>query len=613
MSGTERRGDSRAHNGTHRFQRVVRAALLAASATGVLAVAAPASASAAVTVSPLPGTPDAMPATQISILGTPASNIDSVTVTGSVSGLHSGQLQAYSSAQGASFLPDSGFEAGEEVDAVVALKEGATIEDHFTIAHLAPPGGLLKVEGEKPEELEHFKTEPELLPPKVKVNLADPGLKGEFFLDPLPSPTIHVGSKLLEFEPVGPEGLMLLDPSGRLEWWHQFPQDEVGADFDTVTYEGKPAVAWWQGKVTETANGEGEGIIANAAYEPIAHIRAGNGQAADIHELQIEPAGSAWLDTYETICKPVCDESHVPVVDTTVQEIDISTGLVMWEWSAMAHVAESESEAVPANGVFDPYHLNSVQPLPGGRVLVSMRDTSGVYMVDQDDGAIVWQIAGKSSSFARGKGTHFHFQHDARLEGPKMNHLTLFDDEAGPPVYGAARGMMLKLGAGKVSLLHQYLRPETTFAGSEGSTQVVKGHNVVVGYGSAQYFSEFSSHGEPEKRGRILFDAQLPKGDGTYRVRRYEWEGAPATLPKLVAERESLSEVALYASWNGATKVASWQVSAGESAESLTAAGTYPWSGFETKMSVPSTDSVFEVRALDAKGHVLATSAPASP
>ncbi len=613
MSGMERRGHSRAHSGTGRLQRAVRAALLAAAAIGAVAVAAPAAASAAVTVSPLPGTPDATPATQISILGTPASNIDSVTVTGSVSGVHSGHLEAYSSAPGASFLLDSPFTEGEEVDAVVALKEGGTIEDQFTIAHLAPAEKLLELEGEKPEDLEHFKTEPELRPPKVQVNLADPSLKGDFFLDPLPSPTIHVGSKLLEFEPVGPEGLMLLDPSGRLLWWHQFPQGEVGADLDRVTYEGKTAIAWWQGVVTETANGEGEGIIANTAYEPLAHVKAGNGQQADIHELQIEPGGSAWVDTYETVCKPVCDESHVPLVDGTAQQIDVSTGLVMWEWNALAHVAESETEAVPANGVLDLYHLNSIQPLPEGKVLISMRDTSGVYMVDQSSGSILWHIAGKSSSFARRNGTHFHFQHDARLEGRKMNHLTIFDDEAGPPVYGAARGMMLKLGGGKVSLLHQYLRPETTFVGSEGSTQVMKGHDVVVGYGSAQYFSEFSSHGEPEKRGRMLFDAQLPKGDGTYRVRRYEWEATPNTLPKLVAERESLTEVALYASWNGATKVASWQVLAGESEGSLAPVGTYPWSGFETKMSVPSSDSVFEVQALDRNGHVLATSAPATP
>ncbi len=124
---------------------------------------------------------------------------------------------------------------------------------------------------------------------------------------------------------------------------------------------------------------------------------------------------------------------------------------------------------------------------------------------------------------------------------------------------------------------HQYLRSFKTVAGAEGSMRVVKGGDAVVGYGSTPYFSEFSKGGEPEKRGKLLFDAELPKGDGTYRVLRDEWEGMPNTLPKLVAERESLSEVALYASWNGATNVASWQVLGGESAESLAPLGSYPW------------------------------------
>ncbi|HXD53765.1 MAG TPA: arylsulfotransferase family protein [Solirubrobacteraceae bacterium] len=609
MFGTDRRRRDGVALRAGSARRRIRATVLGASAAGALAVAAPAVAGA-VTVSPLPGTPDAMPATQISILGTPASNIESVTVTGSVTGAHGGHLESYGSSQGASYVLDAAFEEGEEVEATVALKEGGTIDDHFTIAHLAPPEKLLDPEGEKPESLEHFRTEPELLPPKVQVNLADPSLEGDFFLDPLPAPTIHVGAKELEFEPVGPEGLMLLNSEGKLQWWHQFPKGTVGSNLEKVSYEGKPAIAWWEGVVTETAFGEGEGIIANGAYEPIAHVKAGNGQQADIHELYITPGGQAWIDTVEPVCRPTCDESHIPVLDATVQEIDIHTGLVMWEWNAMGHVAESETEVVPANGVFDPYHLNSIQPLAGDRVLISMRDTSGVYLLNLDTGAIVWQIAGKKSSFTRGKGTRFYFQHDALLEGQNLNRLTLFADEAGPPAYGFSRGVILKLNGSKVTLLHQYLRPTVTVAGSEGSTQVLKHGRVVVGYGSTPYFSEFARGGGTEKRGTMLFDAQLPKGDSTYRVLRFGWEGTPATTPKLLAERESLSEVALYASWNGATQVASWKVLAGESAETLAPAGTYAWSGLETKMTVSSTDSVFEVQALDKSGHVLASSGP---
>src|SRR6185437_11728413 len=276
------------------------------------------------------------------------------------------------------------------------------------------------------------------------------------FLDPLPAPTIHVGSKLLEFEPVGPEGLMLLNPEGKLLWWHQMPKGTVASMLEKASYEGQPAIAWWQGSVTETAYGLGEGVIANSSYEPIAYVKAGNGLQMDIHELNITPQGQAWVDAVQPVCQPVCDESHVPVLDYTVQEIDINTGLVMWEWSSLGHVPTSEAEVPPANGAFDPYHLNSVEPLPGGKVLVSMRDTSGVYLLSQDDGHIIWQIAGKKSSFTRLTGTRFYFQHDARLEGKKLNVLTVFDDEAGPPAYGSSRGLTLHLSASKkVSMKHQ--------------------------------------------------------------------------------------------------------------------------------------------------------------
>jgi hypothetical protein len=587
-----------------------RGMLLAGAISIAAALGAPAAAGA-VTISPLPGTPDAMPETQISILGTAPSNIDSVSVTGTASGSHVGHLEDYSEGQGASFILDTPLTEGETVNVVVDLKAGGPLEDSFGVAHLATPEKLLEVPGEQPEELEHFKSEPGLNPPKIKVNTADPDLAGDFFLDPLPSPSIHVGAKLLEFEPVGPNGLMILDAQGRTRWWDQLPSEVVGANLQLTSYEGRPALAWWQGRVTEAAYGIGEGVIANSSYETVAHVKAGNGLSADIHELTVTPQGQAYIDDYELECLPTCSESSPPTIDGVVQEIDIHTGLVMWEWHSMGHVALTETEVPPTGGVWDPYHVNSIQALPEHHLLISMRDTSGVYDVDQDSGEIVWQIAGKSSSYTMKKHTVFHFQHDARLEGKNLNYLTVFADEAGPPVYGTSRGLKLKIARGKVSLVHQYTRPTFTVAVSEGSMQVMRHGEAVVGFGSAQAFSEFAKNGESEKRGRLLFDAELPKGDGSYRVLRFPWESEPSTSPAIAAERQSPSEVAVYASWNGATKVTSWEVLAGSDAEALTPVASAPWAGFETQIDVPGGATVFEVRALDKNGKALTVSAPA--
>ena len=183
---------------------------------------------------------------------------------------------------------------------------------------------------------------------------------------------------------------MILNPEGKMLWWHQF-KEEVGSVLEPITYEGKTALSWWQGKVTEAAYGLGEGVIANTAYEPIAYVKAGNGLQADIHELYITPEGQAYIIAVEPVCLPECNAEHVPVFDDEIQEIDIKTGLVMWSWHAMGHVPDSYSEVEPANGVWDPYHTNSIQALPDHRILLSMRDTSGIYEVDQSTGDLLWK------------------------------------------------------------------------------------------------------------------------------------------------------------------------------------------------------------------------------
>src|SRR5271166_1269919 len=95
-----------------------------------------------VTVSPLPGTLDASPATQISFLGGPGTSVLEVRVVGSRSGLDRGVLRAYSTGTGESFLPAHPFLEGERVT-VFARTDDARARGHlarssFTVAYQAP-------------------------------------------------------------------------------------------------------------------------------------------------------------------------------------------------------------------------------------------------------------------------------------------------------------------------------------------------------------------------------------------------------------------------------------------------------------------------------------------
>ena len=67
------------------------------------------------------------------------------------------------------------------------------------------------------------------------------------------------------------------------------------------------------------------------------------------------------------------------------------------------------------------------------------------------------------------------------------------------------------------------------------------------------------------------------------------------------------AQTVVYASWNGATEVASWRVLAGDSPTALKPVATAGKAGFETELAVGKQRFV-AVQALDRTGHGLATS-----
>jgi hypothetical protein len=129
-----------------------------------------------------------------------------------------------------------------------------------------------------------------------------------------------------------------------------------------------------------------------------------------------------------------------------------------------------------------------------------------------------------------------------------------------------------------------------------GNTQPVAGNRTVVGWGSEQNFTEYTSSGQQ------ILDAYMPFPDITYRALLEPWVGLPL-YPPSGAARTSGGRTTVYASWNGATKVVSWKVLNGGKV-----VATAHRSGFETRIAVPSSGGTFTVQALDAGGRVLGTS-----
>jgi hypothetical protein len=293
-----------------------------------------------------------------------------------------------------------------------------------------------------------------------------------------------------------------------------------------------------------------------------------------------------------------------PVIDSIIQEIDIETGAVLMEWHSLEHVALEDSyrtlEDLDSGQSFDYFHINSVAEDADGHLLVSARNTWASYKLDRVTGELIWTLGGKRSDFEMEDGTRTVYQHDIR-PWPN-NEVTLFDNGAGPKVNDYSRGVRiaLDLGGETATQLREYIHPLQILSSSQGNMQVLPNGNVFIGWGDQQWLSEFDAGGT------LIQDWNLPELIHSYRGYKYEWSGRPADLPAVVAERTSRAEVRVFASWNGATDVASWRVmSADDKFELATSART----GFETAISVTTDASWIMVEALDATGKVLGTSA----
>ena len=128
--------------------------------------------------------------------------------------------------------------------------------------------------------------------------------------------------------------------------------------------------------------------------------------------------------------------------------------------------------------------------------------------------------------------------------------------------------------------------------------------NVFIGWGSQSFVCEFSYDGE------LLLNGRFPPGCESYRAFRFPWSGHPTEDPAVALEQLSDEKVKLYASWNGATEVESWEVLSGTRPGRLKPLGSVPRNGFETAMLVQILHPYVAVRAKERSGRALGTSAP---
>ena len=411
----------------------------------------------------------------------------------------------------------------------------------------------------------------------------------------------------------GQQGPMILDNDGELVWFRPLSDHATtklrSFNLRVQHYRGQKVLTWFEGAVL-SAHGQGRYAIADSSYRILHWVDAGNGYQGDLHEFLITDHGTALFTCYaeeHADLSGVGGSPQGPYFNGVVQEVDIASGRVLFQWRADRHVNFAESYApVPSDGQnpWDPYHVNSISVASDGNLLVSARNTWSVYKVERPSGRILWRLGGKKSDFTVSSAARFAWQHDATPH--PGSRLAIFDNALGTnKVRNQSRGLMLSVDESRraVTLDHEYLHgnpPVQTIA--LGSVQILPDGHVFVGWGDGPYVTEY----HPD--GTVIYDLRM-NGNGTrsYRGFRSPWTGRPAGGPALAVDKVS-GGMKLYVSWNGDTEVRHWRILLGSSPGRLAVASVAARHGFETVIKVRRRARYAAVAGLDRSGRELGRS-----
>ena len=257
-----------------------------------------------------------------------------------------------------------------------------------------------------------FVSAPELHPPKLQVLSRNGSVaRGDFLTSNAAPIRVGMGTTTTDQGWTARPG-----QPGQPVWFHPVGSGGRTYDLQQQSYQGRPVLTWLQGQSL---------VIVDEHYHRVATLRSQPPWTIDIHDAYIT-GGDVWV----SVTRIVRDQNLTiyggpaegSVVDVGVEEFQISTGHVIRTWDALnpggtANVPLSASE-VPASAnyggsadgqkLLDAYHLNSVQVLPNGDLLVSIRNTWAVYLINPATNRTIWTLGERTRPSRSGPAPRSH-------------------------------------------------------------------------------------------------------------------------------------------------------------------------------------------------------------
>ncbi len=310
--------------------------------------------------------------------------------------------------------------------------------------------------------------------------------------------------------------VIVFDHEGVPRWWYT---PSTRALWGQVLEDG--TVSWAR------SFGDGYGLDPRMAHEvrsvsgeQLRTVRT-RGEIIDGHEFRELGNGNVLVDTYAPGTRVDLSRFGGPkraaAVFAEIQEID-PEGEVVWRWNSRKHIGLEEtgrwwrnvlSNAKRADGsaIFDPVHVNSIEPRGADEMVVSMRHTDAVYGIERSTGNVAWKLGGtETAQSLRVVGDPaeklFGGQHDARVS--ENGDVSVYDNGKDRPRRPRVVSYRLDLERGTATYLGQLNDPQVETSHCCGSARPLPGGGWLVSWGDNPLVTAFDGSE------RVAFRLHLP-------------------------------------------------------------------------------------------------------
>ncbi|KAJ7138209.1 ASST-domain-containing protein [Mycena epipterygia] len=382
-----------------------------------------------------------------------------------------------------------------------------------------------------------------------------------------------------------------------------------------------------QGRPPLAQEGSGIAVMLNSHYEIVMNVSAVNPPGTDLHEFNIvKPENKTTLVTaFNTIpleLTSVGGPAKGFYANSIIQEIDIATGRVLFNWTSVDYIALNESfnnislthEGSSSSNAWDAVHINSIDKetvltipaLRTARATIPSPPATARRFIKSTRTAPSSGASAGNSPTSRRKPTTPRFTSSTTFGGNGDTQISVFDDGAATllraevidelplaPIIDCAPNLSVR-----------------NFSLAVGSVEPY-GDTVLVSYRSNPWVEAYDTDSE-----NLLFSAIMGPNNASlwlggidnyraFTTSTLQFTGLPTQPPNV-----SVTDGDVYVSWNGATHVAQYTLLTGSAVDAVsTKVLTVAKDGFETKMSAAGSSTFISVAALAANGTTLGTSA----